>query len=79
MQKQLFKMIYFNTIDEIRSFVNILNKYDNISVDITSGINVVDGKSYLGVLALGSCKNLKIEFSDYNEQLMTELNNYNIK
>lgn len=68
-------IINFKTMEEVEYFTNLMSKYDE-NIDVKYGRYVVDGKSYLGILALGLCKDLKIEFSDYNEQLIEELNNF---
>lgn len=79
MNKSTIKLIQFKTMKDIENFVYAINKFDNIDIDIKYGKYVVDGKSYLGVLALGVCKDLIIEMSEYNEELINVLSNYNLK
>ena len=75
-----YKVIHFHKIEEIEHFVYLLNHYDDVDVDVKYGKYVVDGKSYLGVLALGLCKDLILEFNETNEELMNILKDkYNVK
>lgn len=74
------KIIQFHTMEEIEHFVYLLNQYEDINVDMKYGKYVVDGKSYLGVLALGLCKDLVLVFDKINEDLVSKLKEkYDIK
>lgn len=74
------KIIQFHAMEEIEHFVYLLNQYEDINVDVKYGKYVVDGKSYLGVLALGLCKDLVLVFDKTNEDLISKLKEqYEIK
>ena len=44
--------IMLSSINDVKNFVNIVNKY-NFDVDLTSGRYVVDAKSIMGMMSLG--------------------------
>ncbi len=64
--------IMLKTINDVKDFVNIANKYD-FDVDLTSGRYVVDAKSIMGIFSLDFNKLIKVEVhtddceSFYNE------------
>lgn len=65
--------IQLNSINDVRSFVNIVSSY-SFDIDLTSGRYVVDAKSIMGIFSLDLSKPIKVEvFSDDCEQLMKEL------
>ena len=43
--------IMLNSINDVKNFVNAVNKYD-FDVDLTSGRYVVDAKSIMGIFSL---------------------------
>ena len=43
--------VKFNSVDQIRQFVNIIGKFES-NFDLGSGQRIVDAKSILGVMAL---------------------------
>lgn len=47
--------ILLNSMNDVRIFVNIVNKYE-FDVDLTSGRYVVDAKSILGIYSLDLSK-----------------------
>lgn len=57
-------MVTFNimlkSINDVKDFVNIVNKYD-FDVDLTSGRYVVDAKSIMGIFSLDLSKPIKVE------------------
>lgn len=56
--------IMLNSINDVKNFVNTVNKYD-FDVDLTSGRYVVDAKSIMGIFSLDLSKPIKVEvFSD---------------
>ena len=65
--------IMLNSIDDVKNFVNTVNKYD-FDVDLTSGRYVVDAKSIMGILSLDLSKPIKLEaFTEEPESFMEEM------
>lgn len=62
--------IYLSAIDEIRSFVNLANRFP-FYIALRQGKALVDAKSLLGVLSLDSSKPITVELysSDASEML----------
>ncbi|MCX7745440.1 MAG: HPr family phosphocarrier protein [Clostridia bacterium] len=52
--------ISLKSINEVKDFVNTVNKYD-FDVDLTSGRYVVDAKSIMGIFSLDLSKPIKVE------------------
>jgi len=52
--------IMLKTINDVKDFVNIANKYD-FDVDLTSGRYVVDAKSIMGIFSLDFNKPIRVE------------------
>lgn len=52
--------IALKSINDVKDFVNIVNKYD-FDVDLTSGRYVVDAKSIMGIFSLDLGKPIKVE------------------
>lgn len=73
------KLIYFRSMEEVENFVRITSSHKDISVDIKMGKYVVDGKSYLGVLALGICKDLILEINHDDGTILKDLHGFMIK
>ena len=48
------------TIDDVKSFVNIVTKYD-FDVDLVSGRYAIDAKSIMGIFSLDLSKPIKLE------------------
>lgn len=44
--------IRINTIDNVKDFVDICNKYEDSDIDVIQGKYVVNGKSVLGIFSL---------------------------
>lgn len=59
------RTINLNSIDEVKTFVHIMNKYD-INVDLVCGRYMVDAKSIMGVFSLDL--NKKIECSIHESE-----------
>lgn len=65
--------IQLNSINDVKSFVNIVSDY-NYDIDLTSGRYVVDAKSIMGIFSLDLSKPIKVEiFAEECEQLLKEL------
>jgi len=52
--------IMLRSINDVKDFVNIVNKYD-FDVDLSSGRYVVDAKSIMGIFSLDLSKPIKVE------------------
>ncbi len=65
--------IMLNSINDVKNFVNIVNKYD-FDVDLTSGRYVVDAKSIMGIFSLDLSKPILVEIhNDKADDLYNEL------
>lgn len=68
--------IELNQINDVKNFVNIVNRYD-YEMDLTSGRYVVDAKSIMGIFSLDLTKPIKAEVhSDGCDDLLNELKPY---
>lgn len=70
--------ILLSSINDIKIFVNIVNKYE-FDVDLTSGRYVVDAKSIMGIFSLDLSKPIKVDVhsEDENaEKFMDEIKAY---
>lgn len=52
--------IMLKSINDVKDFVNIVNKYD-FDVDLSSGRYIVDAKSIMGIFSLDLSKPIKVE------------------
>lgn len=52
--------IILGSINEVKSFVNMVSKYD-CDIDLISGRYVVDAKSIMGIFSLDLGKPIKVE------------------
>lgn len=57
--------ILLNSMNDVRIFVNIVNKYE-FDVDLTSGRYVVDAKSILGIYSLDLSKPIAVNIHSDN-------------
>ncbi|MBE7038990.1 MAG: HPr family phosphocarrier protein [Ruminococcaceae bacterium] len=68
--------IALNQINDVKNFVNIVNRYD-YEMDLTSGRYVVDAKSIMGIFSLDLTKPIKAEVHNDNcDDLLDELKPY---
>ena len=63
--------IMLHSINDVKSFVNSVNKYD-FDVDLTSGRYVVDAKSIMGIFSLDLSKPIMVEVHDENGGALIE-------
>ncbi len=64
------------SINDVKSFVNIVTKYD-FDVDLISGRYVVDAKSIMGIFSLDLSQPIDVEIqSDDSEALIAEIKPY---
>lgn len=52
--------ISLKSINDVKDFVNIVNRYD-FDVDLSSGRYIVDAKSIMGIFSLDLSKPIKVE------------------
>ena len=52
------RILCLNTIEKVKQFVNIVNKYDFI-MDLKGGRYIVDAKSIMGIFSLNLCENIE--------------------
>ncbi len=52
--------ISLKSINDVKDFVNIVNKYD-FDVDLSSGRYIVDAKSIMGIFSLDLSKSIRLE------------------
>ena len=65
--------IRLDSIDKVKSFVNIITKYDS-DFDLISGRYAVDAKSIMGIFSLDLSKPIRVEIhSDDCEKLLDEI------
>ncbi|MBU3839950.1 MAG: HPr family phosphocarrier protein [Candidatus Ruminococcus intestinipullorum] len=72
--------ISLNSIDKVKSFVNVITKYDN-DFDLVSGRYVIDAKSIMGIFSLDLSKpiDLNIHADNNLDEILTALDAYLIK
>lgn len=67
--------ILLKSINDVKDFVNIVNKYD-FDVDLTSERYVVDAKSIMGIFSLDLSKPIKMQIhSDDCNNFLDEIKN----
>ena len=65
--------ISLKSINDVKDFVNIVNKYD-FDVDLSSGRYIVDAKSIMGIFSLDLSKPIKVEVqNDDSEKFCDEI------
>ena len=62
--------IMISSINDVKNFVNIVNKYD-FDIDLVSDRYVVDAKSIMGIFSIDLAKPIKIEVHGSEEELNT--------
>lgn len=68
--------IMLKSINDVKDFVNIVNRYD-FDVDLTSGRYIVDAKSIMGIFSLDLSKPIKVDVhSDDCSEFCEEIKNY---
>lgn len=68
--------IMLSSINDVKNFVNIVNKYD-YEIDLTSGRYVVDAKSIMGIFSLDLTKPIKMEIhTEDADSIVNELKPY---
>ncbi len=68
--------IELKTINDVKDFVNTVNKYD-FDVDLSTGRYVVDAKSIMGIFSLDLSKSIKVEVhTDDCEDFLDEIKNF---
>ena len=68
--------INLKSINDVKDFVNISNKYD-FDIDLTSGRYVVDAKSIMGIFSLDLSKSIKVEaISENSDKFWNEIKRF---
>ena len=69
--------VSLNSIDKVKSFVNILTKYDD-DFDLVSGRYIIDAKSIMGIFSLDLSKpiNLNIHATENLDEIMESIKPY---
>ena len=70
--------IKLDSIDKVRSFVNVVNRYTS-DFDLINGRYVIDAKSIMGIFSLDLSKPLVLEIHEANNEapaLMEDLKPY---
>ena len=72
--------ISLNSIDKVKSFVNIISKYD-FDFDLISGRYVIDAKSIMGIFSLDLSKPIQLNIHDEGnaDDVLQALEQYIIK
>lgn len=64
--------VKFNSVNQIRQFVDIIDKFDS-SFDLGEGRRTVDAKSILGVMALDLTRPLLLRYDSDDERIREKL------
>ncbi|MDE6844796.1 MAG: HPr family phosphocarrier protein [Lachnospiraceae bacterium] len=64
--------VKFNSVNQIRQFVDIIDKFD-LSFDLGEGRRTVDAKSILGVMALDFTRPLQLRYDSDDERIREKL------
>ena len=69
--------VSLNSIDKVKSFVNILTKYDD-DFDLVSGRYIIDAKSIMGIFSLDLSKpiSLNIHATENLDEIMESIKPY---
>ncbi len=68
--------ISLNSIDKVKSFVNIVSKFD-CDFDLISGRYVIDAKSIMGIFSLDLSKPIDLTIhDDASESIMSALSEF---
>lgn len=69
--------VSLNSIDKVKSFVNLLTKYDE-DFDLVSGRYIIDAKSIMGIFSLDLSKpiNLNIHATENLDEIMETIKPY---
>ena len=60
-------MIMLNTIDIVKSFVDISSKYMDDNIDVIQGRYIINGKSILGIFSLNLTEPVNVIINSENE------------
>ena len=68
--------IMLSSINDVKNFVNIVNKYE-FDIDLISDRYVVDAKSIMGIFSLDLTRPLNVvAYCDDNEQFLDEIKGF---
>lgn len=61
------------TIKDVKDFVDICSKYDDVDITLKQGRYVVDGKSILGIFSLNLLESVNVMIDSKNENSKNDL------
>ena len=68
--------ISLNSIDKVKSFVNIISQYDS-DFDLISGRYVIDAKSIMGIFSLDLSQNIDLTIhADNDTEIVDAIKDY---
>ena len=68
--------ISLNSIDKVKSFVNIISQYDS-DFDLISGRYVIDAKSIMGIFSLDLSQNIDLTIhADNDSEIVDAIKDY---
>jgi phosphotransferase system HPr-like phosphotransfer protein len=71
--------ISLNSIDKVKTFVNLINRFD-YDFDLVSGRYVIDAKSIMGIFSLDLLKPIELTaHSDDTDKLFADLDRFIVK
>ena len=70
--------IKLNSINDVKQFVNIVNKYD-FDVDLVSGRYIIDAKSIMGIFSLDLSKEIILSASGATQEFIDEMQQFIVK
>ena len=68
--------INLSSINDVKEFVNVVNKYD-FDVDLASGRYIVDAKSIMGIFSLDLSKPIKVEVHSDSDEAQAFIDSIN--
>ncbi|MBQ7677894.1 MAG: HPr family phosphocarrier protein [Lachnospiraceae bacterium] len=71
--------ISLNSIDKVKSFVNVISQFDS-DFDLISGRYVIDAKSIMGIFSLDLAQPIDLTIhADSDEDILKALDSYLVK
>lgn len=62
-------LIKLNTIEDVKSFVDICGRFSGAEIDVKQGRQIIDGKSILGIFSLNLLETLDVDIDVAEENL----------
>lgn len=72
--------ISLNSIDKVKTFVNIISQYDG-DFDLSSGRYIIDAKSIMGIFSLDLSSELRLDIhnDEISEAIIEKLKDFIVK